>query len=60
MIVLIRNKKSGVEYIEKNVIAITLNDGHIEMIYDGDKDNAKYLSDSYEVIKVRKEKSNVD
>ena len=60
MIVLIRNKKSGVEYIEKNVIAITLNDGHIELIYDGDTNNELYPLDSYEVIKIRKEKRNVD
>lgn len=61
MIVLIRNKKSGVEYIEKGVIAVTLDDGNIELIYDGDVlDNAKYPSDSYEIIKFRKEKRNVD
>lgn len=56
MVVLIKDKVNGTERLEKNVVAITLNDGNIELIYDEEviTDNAKYPIDRYEVVKIKR------
>lgn len=63
MIVLIRNKENGMEHIENHVTAITVEEGHIVLIYDdsyGWVSGCKYPLETYEVVKFRKEKRNVD
>lgn len=63
MIVLIRNKHNGLEHIENHVIAITEEYGNIVLVYDdsyGMVSGCKYPLETYEVVKFRKEKKNVD
>ena len=64
MIVLIRNKNNGIEHVEKHVIAITEEEGHIVLVYDdyyGMVTGCKYPLDTYEVVKFKKgAKTDVD
>lgn len=57
MIVLIRNKNNGLEHIENHVMAITVEEGNIVLVYDdsyGMVSGCKYPVDMYEVVKFKK------
>ena len=63
MIVLIRNKTNGLKHVETHVMAITEEKGNIALVYDdsyGMVSGCYYPLDTYEVVKFRKEKHNVE
>lgn len=62
MVVLVRDTATGMQILEKHVMAITLDSGNIELIYDEEviTGSMKYPMDRYEIMKIKGGEKRVD